>query len=179
MTSKPDGLRVEGTDDTLRFEIRYRTPLAGRLINGFWFLLWFFGGLSSSQRLDGDDRLVLALPWLAGLVMGLYVQIRAHSGGETIHITGEAIVRTHRLFGFSFSRTFPAASVSGLALAPRERPIGADKLEWLTLEGHEEAHALTFRYGGKDIRMGTGLTDDEGEQILAHVRRQYPHYLDS
>ena len=179
MASKPVGLRVESSDDTLRFEIRYRTPLAGKLFLGFWWLLWLYGGLASSQSLVGIDRIVTALFWSAGLIIGLYGLIRAFSGGEVIQFSGEAIVRTYRFFGFSFPRVFPAADVTRLDLAPRERPVGSSKLEWLTFQGDEEANALAFRYGGKVVRMGTGLTDDEGERILLVVRRRYPHYLES
>jgi len=115
------------------------------LFLGFWLTFWTIGGLFAmtawSWMMFGRERLVVG-------------------SGRFVH--------SYELFGLARPREYDVQSIRGLHAAPNlfgnaraQSPFGAMG---------PGSGAITFDYGAKSVRIGSGLDEAEGKMIVQRIK---------
>ncbi len=118
----------------------------------FWFALWTFGGLAA----------IVYLLWLL-------------TGAEKIEVDARAITVRRLILNIGRPKTYLAEHIKGLRAAANP-PYSwwwwsSRMYYWGWLAG-----TITFDYGARTIRCGSGIDEAEAKAIIRTIQERFPQY---
>jgi len=129
-----------------------------------WFITisWFYPWLDE-QEISGVNLFPLTvLSWLLGCVYVLSVVLWAWFGSEIIALDSQKLSHSRYLLGINTQKTFPANAIQHWRFLPDTQN---HTWQWI-FHGN-----IAFDVQEKTIQIGSRLTQEEAEQILAEIRR--------
>jgi hypothetical protein len=155
---------------------------------GIWLAGWAFGeimvrgiilgGVFGNGGFDGVPILFL-LVWFTGWTIGgafaIYAFLWQLIGREEIEITSYSITISQVVAMFRRSKEYVSAHIKEL----RTSPMGMNEMyKWsrsLAFYGIGGG-IIIFDYGVGTIRLGSGIDEAEGKQVIAEIQQKYPQY---
>ncbi len=128
---------------------------------GVWLLGWAAGEIGVSGTLiEGIGHFTVDIAFtVVWLTVWTFAGAAASSlfalmlaGREIVTLAPDGLRRRVEAFGVGVTRTYVPAQVEDLRVMPASRGTGA---------------FFGFEYGGKTLRWGSGLTQDDAERIVA------------
>jgi len=156
------------------------------LFIGFWIVAWAFAeifvGFSmlrslfrSSSAGPGIFGLVWLTIWTLGGAFAIYTFLWQIAGREEIEITSYSIILSQVVLFFRRSKEYASEHIKDL----RTSPMGMHEMyNWsrsLAFYGIGGG-IIVFDYGAGTIRLGSGIDEAEGKQIISKIQQKYPQY---
>ena len=172
--------RLEETAGGLRIVIPSRGSWLVVVFLTVWLCGWFFGELFAVRTLlgftsgrpmpHGPPQLFLVV-WLAGWTVGgvaaLYAWVWNAAGREIVDLDGASLSISREPIQFPPRKEFDWNSVRNL----RVSPIVRSRRDFTQLIG---LGIVSFDYGARTFRFGTGLDEAEGAMLIEAIQRRFP-----
>jgi hypothetical protein len=108
---------------------------------------------------------------------GIYLFFWQMMVKEIIEVTAWSIKVHNRIFGIVRSKEYRANSISGLRANPVTlRTFAFTRFRFLRFRV-PIAGPITYTHNGKMIRLGSGLTEDEGKALIKIIESRFPEYI--
>ena len=153
---------------------------------GVWLIFWLFGEIFvgwvflqgiMNQNFEGPVLFILIWVtfWTVGGAFTFYVFFWQLVGREEIEITSDSITVSQIVFAFRRSKVYASEHIRDL----RTSPMGINELHswnraWVFYG--IGGGIIAFDYGAGTIRLGSGIDESEGKQIIAEIQQKYPQY---
>ncbi len=169
--------RISDTIEGLEIVI----PAQRRLLVSVFLLLWLggwaYGEVSViNEMLESPDPEPMLLFWLAAWTLaGLFVvALLAWSlaGREVVRVTPSAVRITRRAFGIGRTKSYDAMQIRDLRVSPAK--IASSRPRAGRRAPRREAGGIEFDYGASTVKFGSGLDENEAQQIVDRIRPRLP-----
>ncbi len=154
---------------------------------GVWLAGWAFGeimvggiilGGLLGKGFDGPPVLFLFvwfIGWTIGGAFAIYAFFWQLIGREEIEVTSYSIVISQVVMMFRRSKEYTSEHIKDLRISP----MGLNEMhKWSrswAMYGIGGG-VIVFDYGAGTIRLGNGIDEAEGKQIIAEIQQKYPQY---
>ena len=175
--------KTEDLGDGLFISIPSRKQWLQIILLSFWLAAWAFGEIGVSWVLIRGEAFGPTLFMIVWLVMwtfagfyAIYMWAWQLFGEEVIEVTGQSIIISRVVLGFSIPKEYSAEYIKELRISTVFN--GNDLFGWSRTMGYwgMGAGLIAFDYGAQTIRFGGGIDEAEAKQIMVEIQQRYPQY---
>lgn len=154
------------------------------LFFGIWSAVWISGGIFAivsalretvSVREIGGWGIFFSIFWFIFSLLGIYHFLWQLAGKEEIEIIPDSIQITEVILLLRRSKQYISSHIKDLRTAAEGRiepyPPADEGFSF-----NKGTGIIAFDYEGRMIRMGIGIDEAEGRQIIAEIHQRYPQY---
>lgn len=175
---------TEDLGDRLKIKIASRKHWFIIFFLGFWLVGWAFGEVTAvwslfrGQTLSGSSlfMIVWLVFWTLGGIFAILILSWQLFGMEVIEISFQGITTNRTILGFGFPKEYSTDHINALRISPNLNT--GEMYGWLQAgRGYGfQGGLLTFDYGAKTIRFGSGIEEAEAKQIFEEITQRFPQY---
>jgi len=143
----------------------------GEIVVGEIVVRTIFGNKVLDSSVAGTFILWLGI-WTVGGVFAIYTFLWQIIGREEIEVTSYSIKISQVILMFRRSKEYASEYIKNLHISPIQMPIWFRSWVYWGIGGG----IVVFDYDKRTIRMGSGIDEAEGKQIIAEIQQKYPQY---